>query len=83
MTAADLAAFMGRGNSGGVVDQQSKDSEAGVRNSGLGDLDVGWLNARAGDVGRGMEAEVLGRVRGLLEGMVGEGDEGEREMRDA
>lgn len=49
-----------------------RDSEAGVRNGGLGELDVGWLNARAGQGGAGVEGEVLGRVREILEGLVGE-----------
>lgn len=77
VTAADLAAITGGKADAAVVGE--RDSEAGVRNGGLGELDVGWLNARAGDVGRGMEGEVLGRVRGILEGLVGEekGEDGE------
>jgi hypothetical protein len=63
---------------------EATDSEAGVRNGGLGELDIGWLNARAGDVGKGMEGEVLARVRGILEGMSEEGQgKGNEDMLDA
>lgn len=65
-----MAAMMDGGAPVGVfAGVPARDSEATVSNGGLGNLDVGWLNARAGDVGRRMEAEVLARVRGILEGV--------------
>lgn len=65
----------------GAQGHGEKDSEADVKNSGLGNLDIGWLNSRAGagDVGDGMQREVLERVREILEDMVGEGKEKEDE----
>ena len=39
----------------------------GVTNGGLGDLDVGWLNSRAKDVGAGKERELVKELRELLE----------------
>ncbi|KAF2815147.1 uncharacterized protein BDZ99DRAFT_515897 [Mytilinidion resinicola] len=75
MTGAEAAALLGAaggGPAGAIAGAQVRDSEATVTNGGLGELDVGWLNARAGDVGRGMEAEVLARVREILEGVGGE-----------
>jgi hypothetical protein len=47
----------------------AKDSEATVKNSGLGSFDIGHLNARAG-AGRQGGEEVLERVKVLLEEMV-------------
>ena len=40
---------------------------SGVINGGLGDLDVGWLNSRAKDVGAGKERELVKELRELLE----------------
>ncbi|OCK81497.1 hypothetical protein K432DRAFT_381294 [Lepidopterella palustris CBS 459.81] len=81
LTAADIARVTGSSGVDLAAVETSgfgtRDSEATVRNGGFGDLDVGWLNARAGDVGRGMEAEVLARVRKLLEEMGGDGNGGE------
>jgi hypothetical protein len=51
------------------ADQPPKDSEATVKNSGLGSFDVGHLNARAG-AGRQGGEEILERVKVLLEEMV-------------
>lgn len=73
---AEMAKFTGGGAS--ANSHVTTDPEAGITNSGLGELDVGWLNARASDVGKGMEAEVLGRVRMVLEGMDGTGKEQEK-----
>ena len=71
-----MAKFTGGGVS--ANSHVTTDPEVSITNSGLGELDVGWLNARASDVGKGMEAEVLGRVRMVLEGMAGEGKEQEK-----
>lgn len=35
--------------------------------SGMGKLDIGWLNSRSGRVGRDMEAELWEKVTGFLE----------------
>ncbi|KAF2501467.1 hypothetical protein BU16DRAFT_436005, partial [Lophium mytilinum] len=67
MTGAEMAAMSeGGGPAGGLGGAPARDSEATVMNGGLGRLDVSWLNARAGDVGTRMEAEVLARVREIL-----------------
>ncbi|KAF2787298.1 hypothetical protein K505DRAFT_316962 [Melanomma pulvis-pyrius CBS 109.77] len=55
-----------------------RDSEMTVTNGGLGDLDVGILNARAG-VRQAGGGEVLDRVRGILETLAKRAQEGEEE----
>jgi len=51
---------------GGAAVAQQKDSEAGVTNNGLGELDVSYLNARA----RGrMGDDALERLRMIVEGV--------------
>ena len=76
--AADLAEMAKFTGGGASANSHVTDPEASITNSGLGELDVGWLNARASDVGKGMEAEVLGRVRMVLEGMNRVGKEQEK-----
>ncbi|KAF2241994.1 hypothetical protein BU26DRAFT_439633 [Trematosphaeria pertusa] len=60
----------------GQTQQQAehRDSEATVTNGGLGDFDVGVLNARAGVRQRDGE-EVLGRVKKVLEELVRQSEE--------
>ena len=57
-----------------------RDREASVKNAGLGAFDVGHLNARIG-AGREGGAEVLERVRLLLEALVKEKEQ-EKEGED-
>ncbi|OCL01691.1 hypothetical protein AOQ84DRAFT_369918 [Glonium stellatum] len=83
---AEISKFTGGG--AGAESHMTTDSEASTTNGGLGELDVGWLNARASDVGKGMEEEVLGRVKRVLEAMVGEEnvqdeDDADENMQDA
>lgn len=33
----------------------------------LGNLDVGWLNERTGDVGQGFEGELMAEARAVVE----------------
>ncbi|KAF2084521.1 hypothetical protein K490DRAFT_68640 [Saccharata proteae CBS 121410] len=54
------------------------DEEKGVSNGGLGELDVGNLNARAKDVGTGKAAEMLKEMRARLEKMKREREEAKR-----
>ncbi|KAF2704253.1 hypothetical protein K504DRAFT_462825 [Pleomassaria siparia CBS 279.74] len=56
---------------GQQADERPRDPESTVTNGGLGDLDVGILNARAGVRQAGGE-EVLDRVKGILEELVRE-----------
>ncbi|KAF8852769.1 hypothetical protein BDZ45DRAFT_716830 [Acephala macrosclerotiorum] len=46
-------------------------TEAPSGDTGLGKLDIGWLNSRSGRVGRDFEAELWEKARGFLEGMEG------------
>lgn len=48
---------------------------AEVKNGGLGELDVGWLNARTRDVGVGKAGELVAEARRRLEERVKEGKE--------
>lgn len=50
----------------GMPQKMPKDSEAAVTNGGLGEFDIGVLNARAG-VREGGDGEVLEKVKRLLE----------------
>jgi len=61
--------------------QPPRDSEATVKNAGLGAFDVGHLNARAG-AGREGGEEVLERVRALLEELAKETEKEDEEMVD-
>ncbi|KAL0259865.1 hypothetical protein SLS55_005605 [Diplodia seriata] len=50
--------------------QQQREGGAGgveVKNGGLGELDVGWLNARTRDVGVGKAGELVSEARRRLE----------------
>ncbi|KAF2444343.1 hypothetical protein P171DRAFT_31238 [Karstenula rhodostoma CBS 690.94] len=72
------AGFGGQGGvlaKAGMPQTQLKDSEATVTNGGLGEFDIGVLNARAG-IREGGEGEVLEKVKRLLE-------DSERRSKDA
>ena len=45
-----------------------------ITNGGLGNLDIGWLNARRDVVGKKKENELWMDIRKRLEVLVGEGD---------
>jgi hypothetical protein len=48
--------------------QQTMDTaDANSGEASLGNLDIGWLNSRSGQVGREMEAELWSRARKFLE----------------
>ncbi|EOD51293.1 putative casein kinase substrate phosphoprotein pp28 protein [Neofusicoccum parvum UCRNP2] len=53
---------------------QTQREGAEVKNGGLGELDVGWLNARTRDVGVGKAGELVAEARRRLEEREGEGD---------
>jgi hypothetical protein len=72
------AGFGGQGGllaKAGMPQTTPKDSEATVTNGGLGEFDIGVLNARAG-TREGGEGEVLDRVKRLLEDLERRGMEG-------
>lgn len=62
------------------VEQAQQQREGGasaeVKNGGLGDLDVGWLNARTRDVGVGKAGELVAEARRRFE------ERGKSEARD-
>jgi hypothetical protein len=75
------AGFGGQGGllaKAGMPQTTPKDSEAAVTNGGLGEFDIGVLNARAG-IREGGEGEVLERVKRLLEDLERRGKEGGEE----
>jgi len=45
-----------------------------ITNGGLGNLDIGWLNARRDVVGKKKENELWREIRKRMEELVGEGD---------
>ncbi|KAF2201323.1 hypothetical protein GQ43DRAFT_480814 [Delitschia confertaspora ATCC 74209] len=51
--------------------QAKKDPQAAVTNNGLGNLDIGYLNSRAGSMQEAMDKELLARVNGILEELAG------------
>ena len=53
-------------------DRPNEMMDPAVTNGGLGNFDIGWLNARSRDVGVAKEAELLKEARELLEKMVKE-----------
>ncbi|KAF2429606.1 hypothetical protein EJ08DRAFT_270188 [Tothia fuscella] len=53
----------------------------GIKNGGLGDLDIGYLNGRGRDVGVGKESEIVREGRVVLERIVR--GEGKRDKGDA
>jgi hypothetical protein len=57
------------GEDGQPKKETKKDSEATVTNNGLGNLDVSFLNSRAGSLREGMDPEVLERALAILEEM--------------
>lgn len=59
-------------------------SEAVGGDSGMGNLDIGFLNSRSGQVGRDMEAELWAKARGFLEKVEGgkNGGETQKEQED-
>ncbi|KAF9731477.1 hypothetical protein PMIN04_008215 [Paraphaeosphaeria minitans] len=65
----------------GMPQTQPKDSEATVTNGGLGEFDIGVLNARAG-IREGGEGEVLEKVKRLVEDLERRSKEGEEEEED-
>lgn len=72
------AGFGGQGGllaKAGMPQTQPKDSEATVTNGGLGEFDIGVLNARAG-IREGGEDEVLEKVKRLLEDLERRSKEG-------
>ncbi|KAK8168615.1 mediator complex protein-domain-containing protein [Phyllosticta citrichinensis] len=64
----------------GVIPAKAEKVEGGsgaggeVKNGGLGELDVGWLNARTRDVGVVKGAELVAEARKRLEARLGEGE---------
>lgn len=62
--------------------ERPRNPEESVTNGGLGDLDIGVLNARAGTRQQGGN-EVLGRVEGIVEELVKRaGQDGEKMVID-
>ncbi|KAK7542854.1 mediator complex protein-domain-containing protein [Phyllosticta citribraziliensis] len=64
----------------GVIPAKAEKVEGGsgaggeVKNGGLGELDVGWLNARTRDVGVVKGAELVAEARKRLEARLGDGE---------
>ncbi|KAF2176374.1 hypothetical protein K469DRAFT_682547 [Zopfia rhizophila CBS 207.26] len=58
------------GQGGPAPEAKLQNPEASMTNGGMGDLDIGILNARAGILRQEMDGELLGRVRGVLEELV-------------
>ena len=56
----------GSQSASGNPSQASKD-RASTQSSGLGNLDIGWLNSRNDKVGKGMAAELWKQARDLVE----------------
>jgi hypothetical protein len=56
-----------------IPKEQQLDPER-VKNGGLGNLDVGWLNSRGNKVGAEKEAELIQEAKELLETMLARGD---------
>ncbi|KAE8443770.1 hypothetical protein EG329_001364 [Mollisiaceae sp. DMI_Dod_QoI] len=58
-------------------------AEPSSGDSGMGKLDIGWLNSRSGRVGRDMEAELWEKAKGFLEDLEkGKGDGAAHEEKD-
>ncbi|KAI5361452.1 Putative mediator complex, subunit Med11 [Septoria linicola] len=55
-----------------VPKEQQLDPER-IKNGGLGNLDVGWLNSRGNKVGAEKEAELVQETKDLLEGVLRDG----------
>lgn len=55
--------------------RQNGKEKAPVHASGMGNLDVGWLNSRNDGVGKEMEAELWAKAHDLVEGYAREGVE--------
>ena len=64
-------------NAGPEAQERPKNPEESVINGGLGNLDIGVLNARAGIRQQGGD-EILERVQGILEELEKEKEGGER-----
>lgn len=87
MTAADAAKYLNPGKEvapppGVAPVEKGRDSEATVTNAGLGDLDIGMLNARVGGAKGELEVEggLVERVRGILGELVREDDQEDEKM---
>jgi len=57
----------GLGGGAAVPTLQGVKEKGSVSGSGLGNLDIGWLNSRNDKVGKEMEAELWGKARKLVE----------------
>ncbi|KAF2760838.1 hypothetical protein EJ05DRAFT_243735 [Pseudovirgaria hyperparasitica] len=55
----------------GIIASKAEDQGDG-RHMSLGQLDVGWLNERRGDVGRGFEGELMAQARAVVEKLLKE-----------
>jgi len=66
----------GGGGAGAGAPGQSgqEQSQMQITNGGLGNLDIGWLNARRDVVGKKKENELWREIRKRMEELVGEGD---------
>jgi len=56
-------------------------NEEGITNGGLGTFDIGVLNARVGDPGKGWESEVVSKTKQMMEEKIKQANT-DREMTD-
>lgn len=62
-------------DAGIIPTEAPKDDAPGIKNGGLGQMDIGWLNSRSRDVGAEKELETVQEAKEWLVGM--------REVKDA
>lgn len=63
------------GLTGATSSQRPADEGDRIKNGGLGNLDVGWLNSRSNSVGLEKEAELVAEAKAMLKDMLGEREE--------